>query len=142
MAGEDKVETIRGTITLHDGTTSTFLISAGYGWSQGGASTERLGRTVDVIDAIQNTLLEQWMLYDENDPQDNDELALDPGSTWVYQSTQQDQGPYGYPERSGEVVVVVRRLDDADRDPEVGDMYEVTFADGQAIHVFREELTA
>ena len=49
--------TIDGTITLEDGSTSSFSLSAD-GWQQWGASTERLGRTVDVLEALELALTE------------------------------------------------------------------------------------
>lgn len=49
--------TIRGTIELADGSTSEFECAA-EGWQQWGADTERLGRTVDVLDALEAVLAE------------------------------------------------------------------------------------
>jgi hypothetical protein len=49
--------TIEGTIVLADGSKSAFFVSAD-GWQQWGANTERLGRSVDLLDAIENALAE------------------------------------------------------------------------------------
>ena len=47
--------TITGTITLDDESESHFSIGE-YGWQQWGANTERLGRTVDILDAMTRAL--------------------------------------------------------------------------------------
>jgi len=43
---------ITGTITLADGSTSEFSVNNEYGWQQWGATTERLGRTVGIVEAM------------------------------------------------------------------------------------------
>lgn len=49
---------IEGTITLDDGSTSQFSIGSN-SWSQWGAPTERLGKTVDIIEAMAEGLRER-----------------------------------------------------------------------------------
>lgn len=41
---------------------------------------------------------------------------------------------------NGQTCVLVRALDDTERDPEVGQMYVARFADGVELHVFADEL--
>lgn len=49
--------------------------------------------------------------------------------------------PYDqYAEREGQECEVLRELTDGERDPEVGPMYRIRFADGQEIDVWPEEL--
>lgn len=49
---DQKVASIKGTITLADGSESEFQIGTDYGWSQWGAYRERLSETVPVLDAM------------------------------------------------------------------------------------------
>lgn len=56
---------ITGTIKLEDGSTSEFSIGTDTGWQQWGADTERLGRTVDVLEAITAALPDTYV--DEED---------------------------------------------------------------------------
>jgi hypothetical protein len=52
--------------------------------------------------------------------------------------------PVGYPEHvahSGQTCEVVRELGDDERDPEVGPMYVVRFADGMELTACGDELT-
>lgn len=69
------VRSIKGTITLTDGTTSEFQIVSVSGdpaWFQwGDASTERMSRTVDVLDAMQEAV--SGYLVDDRDDEDDDE---------------------------------------------------------------------
>lgn len=46
------VAEVKGTITLRDGTVSEFSIGTDFGWSQWGATTERLGTTVGVLEGM------------------------------------------------------------------------------------------
>jgi sensor domain CHASE-containing protein len=58
---------IRGTITLADGSTSEFTTEPDLGWQQWGADQRRLGRTVDVLEAISATVAE---FEEENEDED------------------------------------------------------------------------
>ena len=49
---------IDGTITLADGTESSFSIDTEYGWQQWGADNARLGRSVAILDALEAALYE------------------------------------------------------------------------------------
>lgn len=49
---------IRGTITLHDGSTSDFTVTSDRGYQQWGADVPRLGRTVLLMEAIEAALIE------------------------------------------------------------------------------------
>ena len=53
-----KLSSIEGIITLEDGSESKFRIGSGFGWSQWGASMERLGLSVDIVDALVDGLQE------------------------------------------------------------------------------------
>ena len=44
--------TVQGTIMLEDGTTSQFLVEDSHGYRQWGADTERLNRTIRLVEAI------------------------------------------------------------------------------------------
>lgn len=52
MSDTAKVTEIKGTIVLADGSTSEFSLIEDYGWQQWGASNERLGQTVEVLEAM------------------------------------------------------------------------------------------
>ena len=67
-----KVRSIEGTITLEDGSMSYFIFSDYYGWQQWGARTERLGATVDVMEALSSGLAEGEIPF-EDDYSDYDE---------------------------------------------------------------------
>lgn len=74
---DNRAEKIEGTITLPDGSTSQFQISADYGWQQWGAVTERLYRSQSVVTALVNGLTEGEALaneedYDADDTDDDD----------------------------------------------------------------------
>jgi hypothetical protein len=62
------IQEIRGTIKLDDGTTSEFSLSAD-GYSQWGATTERLGKTVDALTSMQAAVVDEfdWVDDDEED---------------------------------------------------------------------------
>ena len=62
-----KIASINGTIVLTDGTTSNFQISTDGQWQQWGATTERLGQTVDAMDAMVRGLLEDNLLASDDD---------------------------------------------------------------------------
>lgn len=49
---------IDGTITLADGTESSFSVDTEYGWQQWGADNARLGRSVAILDALEAALYE------------------------------------------------------------------------------------
>lgn len=50
---------IEGEIILDDGSKSKFLITTdGAGWRQWGADKKRMGKTVDVVEKIQNIVME------------------------------------------------------------------------------------
>lgn len=68
-----KVSEIKGTITLTDGTTSEFSISRDLGWQQWGATTERLGSTVDVMDALVAGLVANDIDVESSDDEDEDD---------------------------------------------------------------------
>ena len=64
----DKITEVKGTITLADGTISEFLIGTDGNWQQWGAvTTERLGRTVDALDAMARALMEDCLLASDSD---------------------------------------------------------------------------
>lgn len=51
--------TVSGTVTPEDGSRSAFEASSGDGgWMQWGAGNERLGRTVDLVEAIHQAVVE------------------------------------------------------------------------------------
>ena len=62
-----KASKVEGTITLADGTTSEFLIGVDGGWSQWGATRERLGQSVDVVEALKEGLFAEELLLSEED---------------------------------------------------------------------------
>lgn len=68
-----KVSEIKGTIILTDGTTSEFSISRDLGWQQWGAMTERLGSTVDVLDALVAGLVDNGIDIESSDDEDDEE---------------------------------------------------------------------
>ena len=61
-----KVRSIEGTITLEDGSMSHFILSDYYGWEQWGARTERLGATVDVMEALSLGLAEGEIPFEDD----------------------------------------------------------------------------
>lgn len=58
---------IEGTITLDDGSTSEFSLDLEYGWQQFGASPERLGRTVTLMDALESAMFDVRAEYESDD---------------------------------------------------------------------------
>lgn len=64
-----KISEVKGTITLADGTTSEFSIGTDAGWQQWGATTERLGQTVDAIEVMARALAEDNHLVSDADPE-------------------------------------------------------------------------
>ena len=60
-AMDETIVEVTGTITLGDGSTSEFSLSNTDGWSQWGAHTARLGRTVALVEAMNQAV------YDEAD---------------------------------------------------------------------------
>lgn len=63
----DRVTSIEGTITLADGTTSSFSITADGGYQQWGAAQERLSRTVDVLSALVEGLVDGEVRFEGED---------------------------------------------------------------------------
>lgn len=72
MHEQRKVQSITGTITLADGTVSEFSLGTDGGWQQWGAQRERLGRSVDVLEAIAQALLAEELVVSDPDPDDED----------------------------------------------------------------------
>ena len=79
---DPKVASITGAITLEDGTTSEFVIGTDYGWQQWGATQERLGESVAVLDAMVMGFQRDEVRFvsdydpdpeDVNDPDEGDE---------------------------------------------------------------------
>jgi hypothetical protein len=68
-----KVKEIRGTITLADGSTSEFSIGIDGGWQQWGATTERLGTSVDVVEAMTLGLFDEGMMASSDDTEDDED---------------------------------------------------------------------
>lgn len=66
-----KVSEIQGIITLTDGTTSQFSISRDLGWQQWGAVTDRLGSTVDVLEALVAGLTDNEIDVESSDDEDD-----------------------------------------------------------------------
>ncbi len=67
-----KVQNITGTITLEDGTTSEFSVSA-ESYSQWGAERSRLGITVDVLTAFQFAVSEHDDGYEDEDEDEEED---------------------------------------------------------------------
>lgn len=66
-----KITDISGTITLTDGTTSDFTIGTDGEWQQWGATTERLGETVNAMETIVAALLDENILATDDDTDDD-----------------------------------------------------------------------
>lgn len=62
-----KVAAINGTITMTDGTVSEFSITTDGGWQQWGTPRQRLGESVDAMEAMVRGLLEDDVLASDND---------------------------------------------------------------------------
>lgn len=61
---DDRVKRLEGTITLLDGSTSSFSISS-YGWTQWEAERGRLVRSVDIVNALLSGLQDADLLESE-----------------------------------------------------------------------------
>ena len=64
---DPKVVEVEGEITTADGQKRKFLITAGLGWQQWGNTTTHLGHTVEALEAMTNTLIENDLIGDRND---------------------------------------------------------------------------
>ncbi|SIB67787.1 hypothetical protein [Mycobacteroides abscessus] len=65
-----KAALIKGTIKLTDGSESEFQITSDGNWFQWGATTERLGESVDVVEALAKAAINDELLADE--PEDDE----------------------------------------------------------------------
>lgn len=70
-----RVESVKGVITLTDGSTSEFLVGADGFWSQWNPEgrrdgKDRLGDTVEVLDCVVQALMEDGLLASESDEED------------------------------------------------------------------------
>ena len=79
-----KVREIKGTITLADGSVSEFMIGRDGVWQQWGARQERLGESVEVIDALTLGLFDEGLMAssdDEDEPEadEDDDPDVCPG---------------------------------------------------------------
>lgn len=66
-----KAREISGTITLTDGTTSSFSITGEGGWQQWGASDKRLGASVDIMEAMTLGLYDDGLIADPGEEDDD-----------------------------------------------------------------------
>ena len=71
-----KTREITGTITQTDGTVSQFTIGRDGVWQQWGATRERLGETVDALDAMVAGLFDECLLASSDD-EDDEALPVD-----------------------------------------------------------------
>lgn len=69
----ERITSIEGTITLADGTTSKFIIGTDFGWQQWGADIERIGKTVDTMEALVDGLKEAEIPFASDWDGDDDE---------------------------------------------------------------------
>lgn len=69
---ERRAMRIMGTIT-YKGEDSAFSIEDDGGWQQWGASTERLGMTVEHMETIARALMEEGLLDPEDPDEDEDD---------------------------------------------------------------------
>ncbi|WP_457066888.1 hypothetical protein [Mycobacteroides abscessus] len=67
-----KAQLIKGAITLTDGSVSEFQITSDGNWFQWGAMTERLGKSMDVVEALAKAVINDDLLADEDDPEDSE----------------------------------------------------------------------
>ena len=68
------VAEVKGTITMDDGSTSEFRIGTDFGWSQWGATQDRLSEGVPVMEAmVQGFLDEQIPFASDNDPDEDED---------------------------------------------------------------------
>lgn len=70
MHAQTKVQSITGTITLEDGSTSEFSLGTDGGWQQWAAVRERLGCTVGVLETIKDALLVDELLVSDSDEEE------------------------------------------------------------------------
>ncbi len=77
---DDRARSIEGTVTLADGSTSKFIITADYGWQQWGATQDRLIRSGPIMDALIAGLADESLVISDSDPEDagEDEDEEDP----------------------------------------------------------------
>lgn len=69
-----QVKSITGEVITADGAKRKFSLSADYSWQQWGETTEKLGNTVDLIEALQRAASEFLVSdYDDNEGDDDDE---------------------------------------------------------------------
>lgn len=61
----EQVRSIEGTVTLADGSVSHF-VKCDSGWLQWGANTERLGRTVPIMEALTSGLSDGEVVWEED----------------------------------------------------------------------------
>ena len=64
---DTRVYLIEGTITLADGSTSHFSLGGDGEWQQWGASTSRLGESVEVLEALAAGLAESEIEFQDED---------------------------------------------------------------------------
>lgn len=67
-----KTSLIKGTITLTDGSESEFQITSDGNWFQWGATTERLGESMDAVEAMTKAVVTDELLAGDDEPE-NDE---------------------------------------------------------------------
>lgn len=72
---DPKVASVSGTITLADGSVSEFVIGTDYGWQQWGATRERLGTTVGVLEGMVEGMknAEVRFVSDNDEPEEDDD---------------------------------------------------------------------
>lgn len=73
---DPRVSEVKGTIVLEDGTTSEFSIGTDFGWSQWGATMERLGTSVGILEGMVEGMKEAEVKfvsdYDEDEEDDSE----------------------------------------------------------------------
>jgi hypothetical protein len=82
----DKAEYVKGTIRLLDGSESQFHITRDSLWQQWGEHTDRLGRSVDIVEAMSRALAEDDLIASSNDEDDEPDAAImtDPSGPLVH----------------------------------------------------------
>lgn len=60
-----RFKSIEGTVTLEDGSTSMFMLYPEGDWYQWGAGQERLGESVELMDAMVRGLSDEGLLREE-----------------------------------------------------------------------------
>jgi hypothetical protein len=73
---------ITGKITLSDGSETEFSITAEVGWQQWGNIPEKLGDTVDLMDALADAACDHG-LADERDSDDEPDFEPSPDPGWM-----------------------------------------------------------